>query len=155
MKDSLLDSSIEHVEEDFKDGEYDLSNQKYGILQDDARKTNGNDDTSFIATNDESSIESDPFLNNDNLKYSAKKQEENSIADQVLSKFLLYSVIWTFYVKLYLILLLCCQIKNYEDRLSNSKKLKSISQTTYSQKRKESSEISKGGNKGKCFFFNV
>jgi len=99
MKDSLLDSSIEHVEEDFKDGEYDLSNQKYGILQDDARKTNGNDDTSFIATNDESSIESDPFLNNDNLKYSAKKQEENSIADQVLSKFLLYSVIWTFYVR--------------------------------------------------------
>ena len=99
MKDSLLDSSIEHVEEDFKDGEDDLSTQKYGILQDDVRKTNGNDDTSFIATNDESSIESDPFLNNDNLKYSAKKQEENSIADQVLSKFLLYSVIWTFYVR--------------------------------------------------------
>ena len=99
MKDSLLDSSIEHVEEDFKDGEDDLSTQKYGILQDDDRKTNGNDDTSFIATNDESSIESDPFLNNDNLKYSAKKQEENSIADQVLSKFLLYSVIWTFYVR--------------------------------------------------------
>ena len=53
---------------------------------------------------------------------------------------------------MYLILLLCCQIKNYEDRLSNSKKLKSISQTTYSQKHKESSQISQGSNKGKCFF---
>ena len=84
MKDSLLDSSIEHVEEDFKDGEDDLSNQKYGILQDDDRKTNGNDDTSFIATNDESSIESDPFLNNDNLKYSAKKNKKKILS---LTKF--------------------------------------------------------------------
>ena len=73
MNESLLDSSIEHVEEDFKDGEDDLSTQKYGSLQDDVRKTSGNDEPSFIATNDESSIESDPFLNKDNLKYSAKE----------------------------------------------------------------------------------
>ena len=73
MNDSLLDSSIEHVEEDLDNSEDDLSTQKYGSLQDDVRKTNGNDEPSFIATNDESSIESDPFLNNDNLKYSAKK----------------------------------------------------------------------------------
>ena len=85
-----MDHSDKRIEESLHDTDEDLSTQKYGSFADYMKKqkvnVNIDEDTSLIATEDDSSIDSYSLPMNDNLSNSITKERKMSTADQYLGE---------------------------------------------------------------------
>ena len=80
INDNIDDDSNERVQDSFNETDNDVSTQKYGSISDyrktKKRKGNKKDDTSIIATEDDSTIESSSVSTNDDLfNYTSKPKK--------------------------------------------------------------------------------
>lgn len=87
---TLTEYSNAHIEEGLDDTDEDLSTQKYGSVSDHMKKRKKyediNEDTSLIATEDDSSIDSYSLSMNDNISKTNAEPHSMSIAEQYLGE---------------------------------------------------------------------
>lgn len=86
----MTEYSNAHIEEGLDDTDEDLSTQKYGSVSDHMKKRKKyediNEDTSLIATEDDSSIDSYSLSMNDNISKTNAEPHKMSIAEQYLGE---------------------------------------------------------------------